>query len=332
MSRFETIDRELAARLRCPRCGGALEERGPGVECVESTCGGRFPVVDGTPVLIDERASVFRISDYADRALGKPPQSRLHAFALRMLPSLDLNVSARRNAEQLRTLLFARSARPEILNIGGKHARAALAKLRRDPRLRCVEVDCIPSAGTAVIADPRTLPFGDASFDAVIVDGVLEHSADPRRIADEIHRVLRAGGLVYADTPFMLPVHGGAYDFNRFSGIAHRRLFARFRELSSGVSSGPAAALGYSVQSVLLGFARGRRSRFAVKTLCRVTLFWIKYLDLLLGSRPAARDAALGLFFVGERAETAIDDHELLETYVGNTPDLYAHATRERVS
>ncbi len=277
-------------------------------------------------MLIDERASVFRLEDYTGNSLRKPPQSRAHGIALRLLPSLDLNVAARRNAAFLRERLMARSARPEILNIGGKHARAALAALRRDPGITCVECDCVPGANPGVLADPRALPFADGSFDAVVVDGVLEHSVAPQRVVDEIHRVLRPNGLVYADTPFMLPVHGGAYDFNRFSGLAHRRLFARFRELSSGVSSGPAAALGYAIQSVMLGFARGRGSRFAVKTLCRVSLFWLKYLDLWIAPRPAARDAALGLFFVGERADEAIDDRALLREYVGNTPDLYARA------
>jgi SAM-dependent methyltransferase len=326
MSPSETPHREVAGRLRCPRCSAALREHGPALECLGSGCGTRYPIVQGAPVLIDERVSVFRIADYTDGRLGKPPLSSLHAWALRFLPSLDRNVSARRNAALLRERLFARTAAPVILNIGGKHPRAALAALRRDPAIECVECDCIPGASVAVIADPRRLPFADASFDAVFVDGVLEHSVAPREIADEIHRVLRPAGLVYADTPFMLPVHGGAYDFERFSGLAHRRLFAGFRELESGVSSGPAAALGYAIQSLLLSYVRGRRSRFAVKTLCRVTLFWVKYLDAAVVFRPAARDAALGLYFIGERAETALDDRTLVGSYVGNTPDLYSRA------
>ena len=314
--------------LRCPRCHAPLRANGADLDCVGPGCGLRFPIVDGVPVLVDEQASVFRISDYTSRTLRRPPQSRLHALALRLLPSLDLNVAARENVQRLRSLLFARSSRPEILNIGGKHPRAAMATLRKDSAIAVTECDVVPGPGVTLLADPRALPFAAASFDAVLLDGVLEHSVDPQGVADEVHRVLRPGGLGYADTPFMLPVHGGAHDFGRFSALAHRRLFARFQEVAAGVSSGPAAALGYAVQSLLLAFASGRRSRFAIKALCRLGLFWLKYLDLAIAARPGALDGALGVFFLGERAEAAIGDRELSRGYAGNTPDLYARAAR----
>ncbi len=303
-----------------------LGSEGEFLVCAERTCRLQYPMVGGVPVLIDERVSIFRIADYTTQALAKPPQSPLHSFALRALPSLDLNGAAERNATLIREELFERTERPEMLNIGGKHPRAALAALRRDARIDCTESDSIPGPGVAVIADARALPFADSSFDLVVLDGVLEHSVDPPGIVDEVHRVLRPGGLVYADTPFMLPVHGGAYDFGRFSSLAHRRLFARFRQISAGVSSGPAAALGYSIQSVLLTLARGRKSRFALKALTRFMFFWIKYLDLGISSRPGAIDAALGVYFIGERAEASISDRDLLDAYTGSTPNLYARA------
>jgi ubiquinone/menaquinone biosynthesis C-methylase UbiE len=41
------------------------------------------------------------------------------------------------------------------------------------------------------------LPFDDASFDAVLSCGVLEHVQDPDGSLEEIRRVLRAGGTFY---------------------------------------------------------------------------------------------------------------------------------------
>jgi SAM-dependent methyltransferase len=49
----------------------------------------------------------------------------------------------------------------------------------------------------AVVGDARRLPFGDAAFDAVLADGVLHHTARPRRAFEEAVRVLRPGGLLF---------------------------------------------------------------------------------------------------------------------------------------
>ena len=54
-----------------------------------------------------------------------------------------------------------------------------------------------------VIAPGAPLPFGDASFDVVVADHVLEHveRTDAQAVADEITRVLRPGGWFAARTP-----------------------------------------------------------------------------------------------------------------------------------
>lgn len=51
------------------------------------------------------------------------------------------------------------------------------------------------------------LPFDDARFDVVLCDNVVDHAANPRRIIEEIARVLRAGGMLY----FTVNVHHPIY-------------------------------------------------------------------------------------------------------------------------
>jgi SAM-dependent methyltransferase len=49
-----------------------------------------------------------------------------------------------------------------------------------------------------VQGDVLALPFADETFDLAFCDGVLHHTADPRRGFAELARVVRPGGAVYA--------------------------------------------------------------------------------------------------------------------------------------
>jgi len=65
-----------------------------------------------------------------------------------------------------------------------------------------------------VVADldsDRLRSFADASTDFVVASHVLEHVADPLGILDEIHRVLRVGGI----TIILVPDRRATFDANR---------------------------------------------------------------------------------------------------------------------
>jgi SAM-dependent methyltransferase len=53
------------------------------------------------------------------------------------------------------------------------------------------------------------LPFADASFDVCYSSNVLEHVPDPERMADEMVRVTRPGGLVFLSYNNWLAPNGG---------------------------------------------------------------------------------------------------------------------------
>jgi SAM-dependent methyltransferase len=44
------------------------------------------------------------------------------------------------------------------------------------------------------VADGEHLPFADATFDFVFAHGVIQYTAHPQRLADEVRRVLKPGG------------------------------------------------------------------------------------------------------------------------------------------
>ena len=314
------VDAHQLALLRCVSCGGRLGVEEQLLRCASGECGRSFPVIAGAPVLL-LASSVFTQPEAEGSPYQKRGTSGLRDFIFRITPDLELRVGSGVQRLEREALLLG-PERTRVLNIGGKHGGAAARGLRSRADVEIFEIDFSLSALTQVVTDPQRLPLPDACFDVVVIDSVLEHLPDPAAATAEIWRVLRSNGLVFSDTPFMLPVHAGPFDFARFSHLAHRRLFAHFEEIESGVSSGPAMALAWSIQQFLMSFARSQRGRLAAKLFCRVGLFWLKYADYFLKRREGAYDGALGFFFLGRKSETRLSDQEIVAGYRGNTPSL----------
>ena len=166
-----------------------------------------------------------------------------------------------------------------------------------------------------MICDGHDLPFADDSFDVVIVQAVLEHVVDPFRCVSEIVRVLRGDGLVYAETPFMQQVHGGNYDFIRFTYRGHRRLFRHFEELHAGITGGPGMALAWSWQYFLRSFGGTTKAKMYLAMLGRLTAFYLKYFDYLFNRSSTAYDAASGFYFMGRKSKTVLSDKDIVRCY-----------------
>jgi SAM-dependent methyltransferase len=92
-----------------------------------------------------------------------------------------------------------------------------LAEAIRDEGGRCLVVEYEEAElhlhdrtpGDAVVGDGQALPLRDGVADVVHSSNVLEHVPDPRRLVDEMVRVLRPGGLAYLSyTPWWSPWGG----------------------------------------------------------------------------------------------------------------------------
>jgi SAM-dependent methyltransferase len=59
--------------------------------------------------------------------------------------------------------------------------------------------------------------FADRSFDTVILSDVLEHLTRPAQVLSEIARVLRPGGYLIMNVPFMYWVHEQPHDYYRYT-------------------------------------------------------------------------------------------------------------------
>jgi SAM-dependent methyltransferase len=136
----------------------------------------------------------------------------------------------------LRPLLPAAGNAVEV----GAGSGRLLIRLGRERPYRLVALDYAPyairavrenyrragAAGFALFGDAGALPFADGSFDVVLSGGLLEHFRDPAPIVREMARVLRPGGLFYAD---IVPRKVSLYRW------AERMRMARDEHLAAGI-------------------------------------------------------------------------------------------------
>jgi SAM-dependent methyltransferase len=70
------------------------------------------------------------------------------------------------------------------------------------------------------------LPFSDESMNSVLLLDVLEHIKKPGICMDEIHRVLRSGGFLVLNIPFLYPLHDVPHDYQRWTIYGIRSLLS----------------------------------------------------------------------------------------------------------
>ncbi|HET7690230.1 MAG TPA: class I SAM-dependent methyltransferase [Nocardioidaceae bacterium] len=67
------------------------------------------------------------------------------------------------------------------------------------------------------------LPIADKVVDTVLLSDVLEHLPEPELLFSEVARVLRPGGRLILNTPFMYQIHEAPHDYLRHTTYSLRR-------------------------------------------------------------------------------------------------------------
>jgi SAM-dependent methyltransferase len=312
------IDEQVLELLRCPRCRGELSTGDEAYTCKAAACQYAYPVSKRVPILVDPEKSVFDIETFTrQEATFFRPIPEWRRVLSEMIPEMSKNVAAERVYARLRSLLVAANKISNVLVVGGGVTGSGMESLLNDKRIRLIETDAAIAERTQLICDGHDLPFADASMDAVVVQAVLEHVVDPVRCVEEIFRVLKPGGLVYSDTPFMQQVHGRQFDFTRFTRLGHRRLFRKFDEVESGITCGPGMALAWSLRYFFMSLSDHPGYRAVASAGSRLAFWWLTLLDPWLVTRASANDAASAFFFLGRKGDKVLSDRELLRSYVG---------------
>ena len=279
-----------------------------------------YPIVDGIPVLVDFENSVLDRDATLRSAAASPVRRRtgpLWRLARRI--AKGTNTVAAAKCREIMAMLRLPAAVPatadrraRMVVVGGGTIGEGAEELYAAPDIGVIGFDIYASPNIQVIADAHQIPLADESADAVWIQAVLEHVVEPSRVVAEIARILRPGGLVYAETPFMQQVHEGAFDFGRFSQSGHRWLFRSFERIDDGVVAGPGVALQWSIRYFVAGLLRSRLAGAVAATL----FLWLRWFDTLIDARHAS-DGASCLFFFGRKREHSIVPADVIAAYAG---------------
>jgi SAM-dependent methyltransferase len=251
------------------------------------SCSATFERIDGIPIMVtpDERAQLRGL----ERKKTTGPNdfmSRLKRVCTPPTPSEYVN-----GHTGVSRALAECPAGSVVLEVG-----SGVRRLRPD----IVNLDIDLFENVDIVANATRIPFLDATFNLVISEAVLEHVPNPRGVVSEMIRVLRPGGQLYIEIPFLQGFHADPHDYQRYTLPGLDVLLADLDPLAKGVSVGPSSALAWILREYLPLWAPK-----VLRTPAAIASGWlttpIKYLDRIVGRRPGAERIAAGLYFWGRK-------------------------------
>jgi SAM-dependent methyltransferase len=158
------------------------------------------------------------------------------------------------------------------------------AGLRHTYFSNVVNTEIHPWATTDVVCVGEDLPFEADQFDYVLSFAVLEHTRRPWDVAREMCRVLKPGGEIWVDYPFLQPVHGYPHHYFNATPMGSASLFEPYcdiRTLEIFDNNHPIRALRWILEEWRHGLPADLAARFGD----------LRIADLLATSADAQMDS-----------------------------------------
>jgi SAM-dependent methyltransferase len=300
-----TSTEKLLRLLACPACRAPLTapETQP-LRC--AACGAEFGEVDGVPRLLSPTSPVLQ---WFSAAVQRPDPSTLSLKA-RVRMRLESHrpqerIWTRRSQQAIARLLT--ESRPDEADrtavlIGS--GREPVYQRLLAPYSSIVRVGLAHDGGVDAYCDLCELPFRDASVDLIFSSSVLEHVHNIERACAEMARVIRPGGMIYAEIPFLRAFHMIPVDYQRYTIAGIEALFGRhgFLLQEKGVCSGRFTAQALYLRDFWVGFTQRLRK---LQAFVDYGLSWalhpMKYLDRWCEDAPWAEITACNFYFWGRK-------------------------------
>ena len=151
-----------------------------------------------------------------------------------------------------------------------------------------------------VVASALDIPFEDNTFKLIFNTAVLEHVRDPIRVVDEMYRVLKPGGYIYTEVPFIAHFHAYPNDFQRYTVEGLKVLYKKYDIVETGVCVGPGSAFTAIAADwfELFSFSQNRYVNGLFRLIPLLLLWPLKYADYVLVKNSRAHEVAMGIYIL----------------------------------
>lgn len=276
----------LYSVLACPNCGSEFTKEKEELACKK--CHKVYPIVDNIPNFL-ARSNKHSLDESSQEHVQVEVQPLLRRIYRKI--TFSHTYKTKESRDRIPSLLRKLTQQDVAINIGAGNTRHSK---------NLINIDIERTENVDIIADSRNLPILDHSVDLIISQAVLEHTPQTSVNIHEMHRVLKDGGLVYCEVPFMQTYHAHPHDYFRFTHEGLKDIFKEFHIEDYGIAVGPSSAFSLSFRTfiaTLLSF--GNKSLFLVVGLfANWVTFPIKYLDFFLESSPLSHYMASGIYIV----------------------------------
>lgn len=217
-------------------------------------------------------------------------------------PPPFINVISKRDKIEIRKLIFRKNAR--VLDIGAGISKGPGSWLWRNiyiSDLKILRLDIVAGPGIDFVADATDMPDGIGEFDAVILQSVPEHVLDIKKLFSESIRVLKPGGLIYIEMPFLQGVHGDPNDYWRLTLGGLIELINPCVTIKSGVSGGPVGSIIWIISDLVSNISPWTLLNIILRFISRWALSPLRFIDLLIIKTDAANRLACEHYYLGKK-------------------------------
>ncbi|MGI0076352.1 MAG: class I SAM-dependent methyltransferase [Nitrosopumilaceae archaeon] len=156
----------------------------------------------------------------------------------------------------------------------------------------CINVDIQSKPDVDIVCDIQDLPQSLGQFDGIICNGVLQYCQYPWRVAQEFYRVLRPGGYLFLDVPWVQPYCSNTPDRFRYSEHALRSIFRQFQIIEFGPSIRPGSAFAMLGVHIAGSLTNSKYVNFVLRKTATILLFPFR------GIRTADEDNTCGALYM----------------------------------